>query len=192
MKRLFLALVCCALPFAFVGCDDDDDDILDPLTGTMSLTIDGSAHSYKGVGAYTQNGKTYIATMTSDNAVAIQLSGTKTGSYTLGVLNSGASITSIATALISGGLSFSNFENVMTYIPFSNTSQTYIVIAGNCTLTSVGDRIEGTFEGTAIQRSDMNDLSLETLISLITSGKNEISGSFTAIKTNAIADLFSK
>ena len=192
MKKLFLAFICCALPLAFTSCDDEGNEIIGTLTGKMNLTIDGVAYSFTGVGAYTQNGKTYIATTNSKNAVMIQLAGTTTGSYTLGVMNSGANLTSLVDKLISGGLSLSNFDNILTYVPFDNTDATYIVIAGTCKITSVGKQVVGSFSGTAIQKSDISNLNAESLLAMITSGKNMITGNFTAMETSSIISMFGK
>ena len=187
MKKLLFALVCVALPFMFTSCDNDETP-LDSLTGKMTMVINGVSHSYIGVGSYQHDGKTYIATMDGSNAVAIQLNGTKAGAYTLGVTN----VTDLSdwTKIITGGLDFGKFENVMTFVPFNNTNETYIVIAGECNLTTSSSlKVSGTFKGKAIQYKDISNLDASSIIKLITEG-TDISGTFTAMEASSIASLF--
>ena len=187
MKKLLFALVCVALPFVFASCDGDDSP-LDTLTGKMTMVINGTSHSYTGVGSYQKDGKTYIATTDGSNAVMIQLNGTKTGAYTLGVTN----VTDLNdwTKIVTGGLDFGKFENVMTFVPFNNTNETYIVIAGECNLTTSSSlQVSGTFKGKAIQYKDISNLDASSVIKLITDG-TDISGTFTAMETSSIAGLF--
>ncbi len=190
MKKILMVMACLVLPFVFVGCDDDDDDILGSVTGSMKVTLDGTTKTFTGVGSYQKDGKTYIATISKTNAVTIQLSGTTTGSYTLGLTN--ATNLSDWTSILTGGIDVSKFENVMTFVPFDNASETYIVVAGECNVTKANSsKVVGTFTGKAIQYKDLSDLSVSSLISMIKNGK-DISGSFTAIETSSIADLFDK
>jgi len=188
MKKILLVMACLVLPFVFVGCGDDDDNPLDSLVGTMKVTLDGQTKNFTGVGSYQKDGKTYIATTSTSNALTIQLNGTTTGSYTLGLTN--ATDLSDWTSILMGGIDVSKFENVLTFVPFENADESYIVIAGECKITKANTaKVVGTFEGKAIQYKDLSNLSVSSLISMIKNGK-DISGSFTAIETSSIVDLF--
>ena len=188
MKKLLLSLACLALPFMFISCDEDDNPITE-LTGKMEMVINGTSHSFTGVASYQQDGKTYVATTDGKNAVAIQLNGTKSGAYTLGVTN----VTDLSdwTKLITGGLDFGKFENVMTFVPFDNKDQMYIVVAGECNVTISSAKVTGTFKGKAILYEDLSGLDASSIIKLITAG-DDISGTFTAIESSSIISQFTK
>jgi hypothetical protein len=173
MKKLAFLLLCCIIPMSFWSCDSDDAALFDELTGGVQLVLNGTTHTFTGAAFTTTNGKTIVAATTTSESVQIALSGTPTAkTYTLGFAND-ISVTTILTG------SLNSMENTITFIPYTSTStDSYIVVAGTCTLTSVSsNKIKGTFSGYAIKSSDLQSgISLSSLTNLKT-----ISGSFTAI-----------
>ncbi|MGP1515399.1 MAG: hypothetical protein ACTTJH_05510 [Bacteroidales bacterium] len=189
MKKLLLILLCFALPLVFVSCDNDDNTVSN-LAGKMTMAINGTNYTYTGVGTYKEGGKLYVATMSGKNAVSIRLVGTNVGSYTLGVTNV-TDVTDLA-KIITGGVDIKKFENIMTFIPFDNAGDTYVVVAGECNITvASSSKIEGTFKGKAIKYQDISNLDISSIIKLIASGI-DISGSFTAKETSEIISQFTK
>lgn len=175
MKKVLLALACLALPlFMFTSCDDDED-ILGDLTGNVTMTIGSTNQSFTGAAAYQNDGKTIIATTDGSEAFTLTLDGTTAKKYVLGFAESLNPV-----EILASGLNTSNFSSTLTYVP-KNSSDTYEVIAGSCTVSSVSSTyIKGTFTGYAVKVADLSNLSTDIL-----TGATKISGSFTGVLTNS-------
>ncbi|MCF0211105.1 MAG: hypothetical protein HUK18_07375 [Bacteroidales bacterium] len=183
MRKLFLTLAICVAPLLFWSCDEE---VVETLTGSMSTTINGETHNFTGTVLATLEGKTTITStkISTHETMSLVLSGNKTGTYTLGFMQS-LDITS----LIMGGLGdMSSMENTLVYYPGTGNEATdsYIVIAGNCKITSSNaSKVKGTFKGWAVKISDLQNLSMELINNAIV-----IEGSFTAVNGNSVADIF--
>lgn len=188
MKKLFFVLACAVLPFAFSSCDKDEaEDVISSVTGKMEITINGQSHSYPGCGSYQKSGKTYIATTGGKNLVAMQLDGTAAKKYVLGVVED-FSLNGLA-SLIGNGFEVSNFSSYLTFVPFDNKNETYVTVAGSCTVTSATSTdIKGTFSGYAVKVSDLQNGISASLLTNAT----PVSGTFSAKESSSIASIFSK
>jgi hypothetical protein len=180
MKKIIFVLICCLAPMTFWSCDDSTDgilsDVISDVTGGIKITLGGTSYSMTAAGFYTSGGKTYVASTTGSNSVAIMLNGTTAKTYTLGF---GTSLEGIITG------STSDMSSTLAFVPSTDaSSDSYIVVAGTCTVSSMtSSKIAGTFSGYAIKSSELSSgVSLSTLTNLKT-----VSGSFTAISTSSIA-----
>ena len=193
MKKLFLALTIIALPLIFTSCGDDDPtDILSNLVGSMTMNINGKSQTFTGVGFYTADKTTYLATANLDNVVAVKLDDVSAKTYTLGVFSD-----EVLSSLISGNLNLSKFDNIMAFRP--NGDELYIVVTGSFKVNSISNQMSGTFSGNAVKASyvkslyDNGNTDYSALLSLITGSSAEvvkISGSFNAQQSNAIKNIF--
>jgi hypothetical protein len=184
MKRIMFLLVTLT-PLFFCSCSSDNvEGALDNTVGSMNLKINGVSHSASTAWFYTKDSSTYITTASgiswekmavkgiSANTIVIKVYGTvSAGTYVLGL---GKDVTA-ALANISEATSILS-KNCLLYYPSANTDEAFCSIYGILTISSASSTtLKGSLSGAGITYGSIGNLS-----SLLTSGLESFSGSFTA------------
>lgn len=169
MRKLMLALVCLALPFAFWSCEDTEE-----LIGAIDIKIEDESHDIPNAFFTELSGVTTIAGTNIKESVAVAFKGSSEKTYTLGL---GKDALSAAANIMNIG----SMENTLVYIPSSGVKDDGITaVCGTLKITEyTSTKVEGEFSGYGVKSSIITSGNVDW--SNLQSNLQEISGTFTAV-----------
>jgi len=173
------------LPLAFSSCEDNE--IVEEVTGNVDLIVDGQTISISPAIFSILNGRVTMTASNGNYSVVMYVDASSAGEYKLGIckdltLAELTSAISGVTELATGG------GNYFAFSPSNNVqANAKIIIVGKVNFSTLNsNRIEGTFSGTAIDKSELETLingDLMNIVNLLIGGDGTlISGTFKANK----------